>query len=88
MYEADVHSVRSGNTFTLTLTTPVPEKEGKEPGDYEGLINKPRIDGIEIIGNMQWTDFGIPDLTQLPEDISEIPTNPLSDEDLDELINS
>ena len=88
MYDADVHSVRSGNTFTLTLTTPVPEKEGKEPGDYNGLSNKPQINGVELIGNLQWTDLGVPDLTQLPSNISEIPTNPLSNNDLDELINS
>ena len=43
MYNPDIHSVRSGNYHTLTLVTPV--AIGKEPGDYDGLTNKPRING-------------------------------------------
>lgn len=82
MYDPDIHSVRSGNMFTLTLTTPVPEKEGKEPGDYEGLINKPRINGVELIGDVSFEDLG------LPSDPSKIPTEPISNDELDELINS
>lgn len=87
MYDPDIHSVRSGNLFTLTLTTPVPEG-GKEPGDYNGLQNKPKINGVEVVGNMQWEDFGIPDLNQLPNNLSEIPSKALSNNDLDEIINS
>ena len=88
MYNPDTHSVRSGNMFTLTLTTPAPEKEGKEPGNYEGLINKPRINGVELIGDMTWEDLGIPDLNDLPQNVSGIPSEALSDNDLDEIINS
>ena len=88
MYDPDVHAVRSGNLFTLTLTTPAPEKDGKEPGDYEGLYNKPRINGVELIGNMTWENFGIPDLNLLPSDITELPTHPLNNNDLDDLTNS
>ena len=79
MYNPDTYSARSGNEFTLTLATPAPEKEGKEPGDYEGLYNKPRINGVELVGNMTWSDFNIPG-------VSEIPTAPLSNDDLDEII--
>ena len=81
MYNPDTHSVRSGNMFTLTLTTPAPEKEGKEPGDYEGLTNKPRINGVELVGDVSLEALGIPDL-------SNIPKEPLSNDDLDEITNS
>ena len=80
MYDVNTHSVRSGNTFTLTLATPVAQC-GKEPGDYEGLINKPRINGIELIGNMTWEDFGLPNL-------EDVPYAPLSEQDLEEIVNS
>ena len=81
MYDSDIHSVRSGNTFTLTLTTPVPEKEGKEPGDYDGLTNKPRINGVELVGDVSLEAIGIPDL-------SNVPKESLSNDDLDEIIES
>ena len=79
MYDSDIHSVRSGNLFTLTLTTPVPEG-GKEPGDYEGLINKPSINGVVLSGDLSFTDIGLPNM-------DEVPTEPLSSDDLDSLIN-
>lgn len=79
MYDPDIYSVRSGNLFTLTLTTPVPEG-GKEPGDYEGLINKPKINHVELSGDLSLQDIGIPDL-------SNVPTQPLSNEELDEIIS-
>jgi len=88
MYNPDNHSVRAGNMFTLTLTTPAPEHDGKEPGDYEGLLNKPRINNVEIIGNMQWEDLGIPNLNDLPKNLSQIPFEALTNDDLDEIINS
>lgn len=81
MYDPDRHSVRSGNTFTLTLATPVPEKEGKEPDDYNVLNNKPRINGVELVGDLTWQDLGAPDF-------SKVPDAPLSDEDLDNIIES
>lgn len=81
MYNPDSHSVRSGNMFTLTLTTPVPEKEGKEPGDYEGLVNKPKINGVELVGDVSLEDIGIPDL-------SNVPRESLSNDELDEITNS
>lgn len=81
MYDPDIHSVRAGNMFTLTLATPAPEKEGKEPGDYNGLENKPRINGVELVGDVSLEELGIPDL-------SNVPTQPLSNEELDEITNS
>ena len=81
MYDPDIHSVRSGNMFTLTLATPAPEKEGKEPGDYNGLYNKPSINGVELIGNVTFEDLG------LPADVSKIPDAPLTSDDLDDITN-
>ena len=80
MYDTDRHSVRSGNMFTLTLTTPAPEKEGKEPGDYNGLTNKPSINGVELVGNLMLEDIGIPNL-------SDVPKEPITNEELDDLLN-
>lgn len=79
MYDPDIHSVRSGNYHTLTIVTPVAKKE---PGDYNGLINKPQLNGIELIGNVTFEDLG------LPADLADVPTEPLSNDDLDNLINS
>ena len=81
MYDPDMHSVRSGNMFTLTLTTPAPEKDGKEPGDYDNLQNKPKINGVELVGDISLEDIGIPDL-------SDVPTQALSDAELDDITNS
>lgn len=78
MYEIDRNSVRSGNMFTLTLATPAPEKEGKEPGDYEGLSNKPSIEGVELVGALSLEDFGL----------GNVPKEPLSIEELDHLTDA
>ena len=77
MYDPDIHAVRKGNYHTLTLVTPV--GSGKEPGDYEGLTNKPRINGVELIGDVSLQDIGIPDL-------SNVPTQPLSNNELEDII--
>jgi len=63
MYNPDIHSVRSGNYHTLTLVTPV--AIGKEPGDYDGLTNKPRINGVELSGDLSLEDLGIQELQPL-----------------------
>ena len=87
MYDPDIHSVRSGNYHTLTLTTPV--AQGKEPGDYNKLFNKPSINGIELVGDTSIGElFDGVSLTEigLPEDIVNAPTAPLSNEDLDSII--
>ena len=77
-YNPDIHSVRSGNYHTLTITTPV--AIGKEPTDYNSLKNKPSINGIELIGNLSLEDIGIPDL-------SNVPKESLSNNDLDDIIS-
>lgn len=78
MYNPDIHSVRSGNYHTLTLVTPV--ATGKEPGDYNDLENKPRINGVELRGDISFEDLGLPDLSNIPEE-------PLSNDDIDHIID-
>ena len=75
MYNPDIHSVRSGNYYTLTLTTPV-VKDSKEPGDYNKLQNKPRINGVELVGDVSLTDLGLGDAGILP----------LTNNELDEIV--
>ena len=77
MYNPDIHSVRSGNYHTLTLTTPIVH-DGKEPGDYNGLENKPKINGVELVGDLSFQDLGLPDM-------SKVPTEPISNEEIDEI---
>ena len=79
MYDPDIHSVRSGNYHTLTLVTPV--ARGKEPGDYEGLSNKPKINGVELSGDLSFEDLGLPDF-------SKYPSRSLSNDELDEIVDS
>ena len=97
MYDPDVHSVRSGNYHTLTLTTPV--AQGGGTSDYERLHNKPSINGHELVGNSSLEDIGIPDLSNVPkevltiedlddiisEDFPDAPSEPLTPEDLDDI---
>ena len=75
MYNPDSYSVRSGNIFTLTLTTPVPEGS-KEPLDYDNITNKPTINGVELSGDLTLEDLGLGD----------VPTQALSSDDLDNII--
>lgn len=81
MYNPDTQSVRKGNYYTLTLATPVATGSGGGTSDYEQLINKPVINDVEISGNLTLEDLGIPDLT-------DVPTECLSDDDLDDIIKS
>ena len=81
MYDPDVHSVRSGNLFTLTLTTPVPEGS-KEPADYDSLFNKPQINGVELSGgNHTLEELGI-------QAAGDYASEPLTAEDVDHIIDS
>lgn len=80
MYDPDIHSVRSGNLFTLTLATPVPEGS-KEPSDYNSLYNKPRINGVELSGNISLEAIGI-------QPAGDYASEPLTSSDIDDIINS
>lgn len=67
---------RSKNYHTLTLATPI--AINKEVGDYDGLINKPSINGVILQGNLTWQDLGLPE----PGDCS---MEPLTTQELDEI---
>ena len=72
MYDPDIHSVRSGNMFTLTLATPAPEKEGGGSMDYHDLINKPTLNGVPIDGDLTTEDLGILNKPFSADDIDAI----------------
>jgi hypothetical protein len=55
---------------TLTLATPV--AKGTGTGDYNDLINKPSIEGVELIGDLTWEDIGIPDCSMKALTIEEL----------------
>ena len=59
--------------FNLVLATPI------AISDYENLINKPQINSVTLSGNLSFQDLGFPDP-------SLIPTEPLSNEDLDDIL--
>lgn len=73
-----IRLTRSKNYHTLTLTTPVAVGGGSEPGDYDGLINKPTINGVTLQGNLSWQDLGLPEY-------EDIPKQPLNNEELEEI---
>lgn len=76
--EQTIKLTRNKNYHTLTLTTPVAVGGGSEPGDYDGLINKPKINGVTLQGNLTWKDLGLPEY-------EDIPMYPLSNEELEEI---
>ena len=66
------------DTSTLGVAIALMKKiEGQLANDYTALKNKPSIGGKELLGEMQLEDIGVPD------DISDAPTEPLSQDDLD-----
>jgi hypothetical protein len=79
MYDLEIHPMQSDNYYKLMLTTPVAIGSGSE--DYNVLRNKPRINGVELIGNKTLEAIGIPDL-------SNVPMEALSNEELDSIVNS
>lgn len=77
----DIKVRPSRNYHILTLTTPVAIGGGGgtgEPGDYDGLTNKPTINGVTLQGNLTWQDLGLPDY-------GDIPRQPLSNAELEEI---
>ena len=67
-----------GNIFILTLATPVVNKPGS-PVDYNDLINKPKINGVELDGEVTLEDLGV-------QPAGNYPDEPLTAEDVDEII--
>lgn len=69
-YDPDITSVRSGNPHTLTLATPIVRDGGTL--DYNDLINKPRINGIELDHDISLESLGLPDGPLTADDIDEL----------------
>ena len=75
--DIDNRSVRSGNYHTLTLVTPVADP--KEPTDYNTLINKPSINGIELVGNITLEDIGI-------SSYEDVPKSSITSDEIDQIL--
>lgn len=71
MYDPNTYSRVKGNYHTLTLSTPV--ATGEATGNYADLVNKPSINGVELVGRLSFEDLGLGD----------VPVAPLSENDLD-----
>ena len=95
MYDYDDTQVINGNTFVLTLDYPiVKDSGGGGTNDYNELINKPSINGVELVGNKTSKDLNIDQEQGLSDaDIDEIIQDAdepgrLTNEDIDEILNS
>lgn len=96
--EIDNKSVRSGNYHTLTIVTPV--ATGKESRDYNTLINKPSLNGVELIGDVTLEQIGLGNLEETLaevdraldevnaalEEIANVPKSTLTQEELDDIV--
>lgn len=69
--EPNFYIVLKDNQHTLALQTPVAIGDGT--GNYVDLLNKPSINGVELVGRLSFEDLGLGD----------IPMTPLSNEDID-----
>ena len=69
-----------GNTFTLTLATPL-VKDPSSSSDYNDLKNKPKINGVELSGDLTLEDIGA-------QPAGDYASEPLTPEDVDEIIDS
>lgn len=73
-------TVNDNNHLIITLSDGTTIDAGLIEGgsgtdDYEDLINKPKIDGVELVGNKTFEDLGIAsatDLAQTDEDLQEV----------------
>lgn len=65
--------IQQGNYHTLTITTPI-VPDGPSSFDYETLRNKPKINGVEIDGDMSIEDFGVTsgDILMIPLSFADI----------------
>ena len=75
MESLEIHLVRSSNDHTLTLSTPVARNGGGgggDSGDYEDLINKPSINGVELLGDVSFKELGLGDIPLAPLTNAEI----------------
>lgn len=69
-----------GNTFTLTLATPI-VKDPSSSMNYNDITNKPKINGVELEGDLSLEAIGA-------QPAGDYPSQSMSSSDVDELINS
>ena len=70
------------DSSTLGIAIALMKKiEGQLANDYELLKNKPRINGVELGQETTLDDIGV------PEDIADVPTEPLDEDDIDWIIS-
>ena len=67
-----------GRNFVLTLTTPIPAGTSD---DYNDLLNKPTINGVEIAGDLSLDALGV-------QPAGDYASEPLTAEEIDALIDS
>lgn len=79
-HDPENRAVQNMSLFVLTLDTPVPESR-PTVWDYDDLVHKPSIAGVELKGDLTYEDLGLPDF-------SEVPDEALSNEDLDEILDA
>lgn len=83
-------SVSIGNTATLTGN--VQNAIAKVNGDYNPLINHPKINGHELIGNKTGQELGLASSSDIPTKVSDLQndgdgTNPFITKTVDDLTN-
>ena len=61
----DVELLQLDQVYDVGLTTPI---QMVSSNDYEDLINKPSINGVELMGNKSTDDLGI----EIPEKVSDL----------------
>ena len=54
--------------------------------DYEHLLNKPQINGVELVANKTFEDLGLD--AEVEEIIEELGFDICSDQDIDDLFNN
>ena len=70
------------DSSTLGIAIALMKKiEGQLANDYELLKNKPRINGVELGQETTLDDIGV------PEGITDVPTEPLDEDDIDWIIS-
>lgn len=62
--------VNGRSRFALTMKTPI--ARGSGTGNYEDLINKPRLNGVELVGDVSLEDIGLGDVPRVPLSIYDI----------------
>ena len=80
-YDYDNTTVVNQNVHTLTLATPIVRDGSGGPMSYEALYDKPRLNNVELIGNISLMSIGA-------QPAGNYPSTPLTVEDLEYIIRN